>query len=144
MTRINLVSPSELANEHVFAEWREIKMVPKALARSLCTQSSDKVAKKIPKKFTLNTGHVLFFYDKGAYLRKRYQELTEELEKRGYNFNRDAEFDPDGVMIAEQWNGDYIPTEEAYAIIRARIAEKIAMKPDFYHFGQVVKASSKK
>ena len=97
MTRINLVSPSELANEHVFAEWREIKMVPKALARSLRTQSSDKVAKKIPKKFTLNAGHVLFFYDKGSYLRKRYQELTEELEKRGYNFNRDAEFDPDGV-----------------------------------------------
>ncbi|AGE53512.1 endonuclease V [Acanthocystis turfacea Chlorella virus GM0701.1] len=33
-----------------------MKMVPKALARSLRTQSVDKVAKKIPAKFTLNTG----------------------------------------------------------------------------------------
>jgi deoxyribonuclease (pyrimidine dimer) len=118
-------------------------MIPKALARSLRTQTPDAVAKKIPEKFTLNAGHVLFFYDKGGYLRKRYQELTEELVKRGYNFNRDAEFDPDGVMIAERWNGDYAPTEEAYAIIRARIAEKIAMKPDFYHFDRVISSSKK-
>ena len=56
MTRVNLVPVSELANQHVMAEWRELKMIPKALARSLKTQSREKIFKKIPKEFTLNTG----------------------------------------------------------------------------------------
>jgi len=132
MTRVNLVPVGELANQHVMAEWRELKMIPKALARSLKTQSREKIFKKIPKEFTLNTGHVMFFYDKGAYLRKRYDQLTEELIARGYNINRDAKFDPDDVMFSPDWNGDYVPDERAFAIIRERIAEKIAMKPEFY------------
>ena len=132
MTRINLIPVGELANQHAFAEWREIKMIPKSLARSLNTQSIEKILKKIPKEFTLNTGHVLFFYDKGAYLRKRYEQLTEELIARGYNINRDAKFDPDDIMYSPDWNGDYKPDERALAIIRERIAEKIAMKPNFY------------
>jgi deoxyribonuclease (pyrimidine dimer) len=132
MTRVNLVDPAELANQHLFAEFRELKMIPKALARSLKTQSVDKILKKIPNEFTLNTGHVLFFYDKGEYLRKRYELLKEELIVRGYNFNQDSKFDPDDVMFDPQWNGDYKPDERAFAIIRERIAEKIALRPNFY------------
>lgn len=56
MTRVNLVPVSELANQHLFAEFREIRHIPKALARSLKTQSVEKILKKIPKEFTLNTG----------------------------------------------------------------------------------------
>lgn len=132
MTRVNLVPVGELANQHAFAEWREIRHIPKSLARSLNTQSIEKILKKIPKEFTLNTGHVLFFYDKGAYLRKRYEQLTEELIARGYNINRDAKFDPDDIMFDPQWNGDYKPDERAFTIIRERIAEKIALRPKFY------------
>ena len=132
MTRVNLVPVEELANQHLFAEFRELKMIPKALARSLKTQSVEKILKKIPKEFTLNTGHVLFFYDKGEYLRRRYEQLTEELIARGYNINRDAKFDPDDIMFDPQWTGDYKPDERAFAIIRERIAEKISQKPSFY------------
>lgn len=107
-------------------------MIPKALARSLRTKTPERVAEKIPKKFTLNTGHVTFFYDKGMYLRKRYDMLTTELLNRGYKINVDAKFDPDGVMDDPMWNNDYEPDDDAYDIIRQRIAEKIAMKPDFY------------
>lgn len=35
MTRINLVPVEELMDQHLFAEFREIKMVPKSLRRSL-------------------------------------------------------------------------------------------------------------
>ena len=35
MTRINLIHPSELTDQHLFAEFREIKMIPKSLRRSL-------------------------------------------------------------------------------------------------------------
>lgn len=116
----------------MFSEWREIRHIPKSLARSLKTQSVEKILKKIPKEFCLNTGHVTFFYDKGEYLRRRYEQLTEELIAREYNINRDAKFDPDDVMYSPDWNGDYKPDERALAIIRERIAEKIALRPDFY------------
>ncbi|APC25525.1 endonuclease V N-glycosylase UV repair enzyme [Only Syngen Nebraska virus 5] len=133
MTRVNLVPVQELADQHLMAEFRELKMIPKALARSLRTQTREKVMKKIPSTFTLNTGHVLFFYDKGKYLQTRYDEIVDELVSRKYKINADAKLDPDDVM-KDGWYGDYVPTEEALQIIRTRIAEKIAMKPDFYRF----------
>nr|AAD33362.1 pyrimidine dimer-specific glycosylase [Chlorella virus] len=133
MTRVNLVPVQELADQHLMAEFRELKMIPKALARSLRTQSSEKILKKIPSKFTLNTGHVLFFYDKGKYLQQRYDEIVVELVDRGYKINVDAKLDPDNVMVGEFYN-DYTPTEDAFNIIRARIAEKIAMKESWYRF----------
>ena len=64
MTRINMVNVKELTDQHLFAEFREIKMVPKALARSLDairkkTNSEPNVMAKllasIPIAFTLNT-----------------------------------------------------------------------------------------
>jgi deoxyribonuclease (pyrimidine dimer) len=108
-------------------------MIPKALARSLRTQTREKVLKKIPLVFTLNKGHVLFFYDKGKYLQNRYDKIVVELVARGFKINTDAKLDPDDVMM-DGWYNDYTPTEDALNIIRARIAEKIAMKPDWYRF----------
>ena len=98
MTRINLVPPEELMDQHLFAEFREIKMVPKSLARSIAARGVQGVQKRIPTAFTLNTGHVSFFYDKGAYLVGRYALLRQELERRGINFNRESELDPDGTL----------------------------------------------
>lgn len=146
MTRINLVPPEELMDQHLFAEFREIKMVPKSLRRSLDAakrnnDGSDYKARlvvqhRIPPAFTLNTGHVSFFYDKALYLRKRYALLRAELERRGINFNRDSLLDPDGVFDAldERFRKDYDPTPEALALVRARIAEKIALKPSWYRY----------
>jgi deoxyribonuclease (pyrimidine dimer) len=134
MTRINLVPPTELTDQHLFAEFREIKMVPKALARSLKTKTKAEVLASVPKEFTLNTGHVKFFYDKAAYLVFRYDAIKCELEHRGINFNKAAELDPDDVFMnlpSEFWR-DYKPTTQALQIIRNRIAEKIALKPDWY------------
>lgn len=133
MTRINLVPPSELTDQHLFAEFREIKMVPKALSRSLRARKLAGVLKHIPSKFTLNTGHVMFFYNKGKYLSDRYEQLKAELRVRGVRFNEDSLFDDDRVFdSAPELFGDYAPTQEALTVIRSRIAEKIAMKPEWY------------
>lgn len=134
MTRINLVPPQELMDQHLFAEFREIKMVPKSLARSIAARGVQGVQKRIPTAFTLNTGHVSFFYDKGAYLVERYALLRQELERRGINFNRESELDPDGTMLVAPWCGHYTATPEALRIIRTRIAEKIALKPSWYRY----------
>jgi deoxyribonuclease (pyrimidine dimer) len=87
---------------------------------------------KIPTKFKLGTGHVMFFYDKGPYLRNRYEELKIELTKRGFKYNTESTFDPDGVMVKTPFNHDYVPDEQALFVIRERIQEKIDMKPTWY------------
>jgi len=134
MTRLNLVPPQELMDQHLFAEWREIKMVPKSLARSLKARGELGVLKIIPSEFTLNTGHVSFFYDKGFYLVKRYNQLTAELKLRDYNFNSDAPLDPDYLFrsLPSRFQYDYEPTWEALKLIRERIALRIAQRPDWY------------
>jgi deoxyribonuclease (pyrimidine dimer) len=121
-------------DQHLFAEFREIKMVPKSLRRSIAARGPDAVVKRIPPRFTLNTGHVSFFYNKGAYLVQRYAALRAELEARGINFNRESPLDPDGTMQVAPWNGSWEPDDAAFHIIRTRIAEKIAMKPSWYRY----------
>lgn len=138
MTRINLVPPEELMDQHLFAEFREIKMIPKALARSIKARGNVGVLENIPPVFTLNSGHVMFFYDKGAYLNHRYELIKQELTRRGIYFNRESLLDPDGIMSAAPWFCNYEPDSTALRVIRARIAEKILMKPHWYrHSGKI-------
>lgn len=142
MTHINLVPPSELTDQHLFAEFREIKMVPKALARSLKARGLRGVLEAIPKEFTLNTGHVMFFYDKGLYLYNRYERIKAELRLRGVKFDEESQFDEHDVFSRNiHLCNYYVPTPEALTIIRQRIAEKIAMKPNWYrYYGKPLKS----
>ena len=87
MTRINLAPAEELMDQHLFAEFREIKMIPKSLARSLHARRSHAdpvlaVLARVPRQFTLGTGHVSFFYGKGTYLYWRFAALRVALEDR--------------------------------------------------------------
>lgn len=142
MTRINLVPPSELMDQHLFAEWREIKMVPKSLRRSIQARGVEGVLQMVPPAYVLGKGHVSFFYDKAVYLAKRYWALTQELHNRGVNFDTSALLDTSDVYtvanlstgLDNRFRKDYTPTPEALALIRARIAEKIALKPDWYRY----------
>lgn len=157
MTRINLVPPVELMDQHLFAEFREIKMVPKALRRSLLAahkrehrgksypiapaQPWDQnvmldVLGKIPSEFTLNAGHVSFFYNKGSYLHDRYHELRVELDKHNINYDKMALLDSDMVFnnLPDNFWQEYIPTSDALAVIRQRIKEKIELKPNWYRY----------
>ena len=128
MTRINIIEPSELTDQHLIAEYREIFMVGSSLQRSL--KSKNWNPKDIPIKFTLNTGHVKFFYDKGKYLSNRYDMLRTEMKARGMA--------PDitRVFKKEQWPNelwnDWTPNLEDYKIIRERIEERIKSKPNWY------------
>jgi len=134
LTRINLIPPDELTDQHLMAEWREIKMIPASLRRSLKTKSIDDILKSIPKEFILGKGHVKFFYDKHEYLSDRYCDLSKELLKRGYKIKHRGpyeDFCKDISLIFFDW---YEPTEKDFEIIRNRIAEKINMKPDWYKF----------
>ena len=129
MTRINIIPVSELTDQHLIAEYREITMVPAALTRTLNSKSGF-IKKKIPDRFTLNTGHVYFFYDKGLYLYNRYDNIVEEMILRGFNPDLKRIF-PKDIFPFELFN-DWIPTIKEQEIVRSRIKEKIAMKPNWY------------
>ena len=132
MTRINLVKPEELTNQHLVAEYREIFMVGSALQRSLKSPNWEKTKKSIPAEFTLNGGHVKFFYNKGKYLHKRYLGLVTEMKRRG------MKPDPSRVFKAHQWPDDlyrdWSPSLKELEIVRQRIQERIDQKPDWYRY----------
>lgn len=131
MTRINAgISPKELKRAHLLAEWREITMVPAALKRSLRTQSLEKVLSKIPKTFTLNSGHVTFFYDKMDYLKNRMIEISEEMKRRGWSVDLERLSCFEG--LDKKFYNDWQETSEARKLVQERIAKRISEKPHLY------------
>lgn len=130
MTRINILQPDILTDQHLIAEYRELFMVGSALQRSLKSPNWEKNKKTWPKEFTLNSGHVKFFYDKGKYLHNRYRELVQEMKDRG------MKPDPNRRFKREQWPDnlykDWQPAVKDQIIVKERIEEKIKMKPDWY------------
>ena len=132
MTRINLVNPKELSDQHLVAEYREIFMVGSSLQRSMKSKNWINTKNNIPEEFTLNKGHVTFFYNKGMYLDKRYSLLINEMKRRGMNP------DPKRIFKKSQWPNqlynDWKPKNKDLKIIRERIEEKISLKPNWYRF----------
>ena len=128
MTRINSnLDPKLLHRMHLIAELREITMVPAALRRSLRTRRPDDIINGIPKKFTLNKGHVSFFYNKISFLHNRFSRLAEEMERRGYSPDRHraSAF----INFDKVWMNDWDSTPEDDAIVLERINFRISQNP---------------
>lgn len=130
MTRINIIPPDELMDQHLIAEYREFPMVPASLNRTLSSKAG-LIKSKIKNRYTLNTGHVYFFYDKGKYLEKRYGELITEMKARGFKPDFRRKF---ATKIFKE-NGlynDWSPSLDEQNIARERIAKRISEKPGWY------------
>jgi deoxyribonuclease (pyrimidine dimer) len=129
MTRINLVDPSELMDQHLLAEYREIRLLCANLQRTLNSKSGFQ-EKKVPKQFTLNCGHVYFFYNKGRYIHERYEAIRDEMRKRGISADLD--------FPVEKWPkhlyNDWQPNEDDKNIVRERIALRISQRPNWYRY----------
>lgn len=112
MTRINVISPSELSSKHLVAEYRELPRISK-LSRPL--KDNEKLS-----DYVLGKGHCKFFYDKGLFLKKRFEnEIVPEMKRRGFktNFTKYRLHD-DGL------NKDYKPTYNAVIINKIRIKQR--------------------
>ncbi len=111
-------------------------MVGSALQRSLKAKSWNKTIKELPQEFTLNKGHVKFFYNKGKYLYKRYISLIQEMQLRG------MKTDPNRKFKRDQWPNelynDWVPNAKDLRIIRERIKLKIDQKPEWYRWSKVL------
>jgi len=73
MTRINLVHPRALCDQHLLAEHKE---APQALPRS-------KRPRHVPASYTLGPGHVSFFHDKRDFIWLRDALVVDEMLRRG-------------------------------------------------------------
>jgi hypothetical protein len=133
MTRINIYPVSELSNQHLLAEHRELKRIPNQI---LCGRFN---LNNQPKSYCMRQGHVKFFYDKLKFLHLRYIELYNECTRRGFNvtnFEKSFLY----ILVFESYDvqkrlyNDYTPLFDDYITSQERINQKLADKPDFYKF----------
>lgn len=129
--RINCLPVEWLADQHLFAEFREIKMLPKALQRTLKSSKGLKIS-LISDKYTLNTGHGYFFYNKLGYIYKRFEELKTEVHRRGYDTSSNDILDLQISDLTHDWK----PTVSDMLVSLQRITEKIMMKPEWYRYNK--------
>lgn len=115
MTRINILPPKALTDQHLFAEYREIGRILTLVKKRI---DDKKPLNDVPLYFTLNTGHVKFFYNKTKYIYNRIQYLKSELDLRGFNVFEYNQLPFD--------NNDWSPTNKDYDIIKERIVEKVS------------------
>lgn len=127
MTRINVVPVTELTDQHLMAEYRELPMVPAAARRS------NPANHKPTNVYTLNKGHVMFFYNKKKYLLNRWLDLIAELYDRGFNI------DPAARTV--HWPAldkfpqvDWQPDAHAVSVNKQRLEERIGQKPHWYRY----------
>lgn len=127
MTRINVIPVEELTDQHLMAEYRELPMVPAAARRS------KPEGYKHTTKYTLNQGHVKFFYDKKQFLMNRWLDLIKELFDRGFAIapeSRQVAWTAMDKFLQVSWQ----PDEEAIAINKQRINERINQKRQWYRY----------
>lgn len=122
MTRINLVPPQELCDQHLLAEHRELTRIPNAVAKGKFSLKGQ------PSDYKLGEGHVRFFFNKLGFLKKRYDLLHAECKARGFNvqyfWQNELPTNPNLWL-------DYEPTEQALKANRERIVERMPAKARF-------------
>ena len=124
MTRINLLPPSLLCDQHLLAEHRELTRIPNCVGKYN--------ADKAPPDYVLGTGHVRFFLMRLAFLRKRYLALTSECWRRGFKaVNNWPENIQRGQNPSLDWWKDYEPTPAAMKANIERVALRMPPKPRF-------------
>jgi len=119
-------------DQHLIAEYREVRLLVANLRRSFNSKSNS----NIPEEFTLGTGHILFFKDKGLYINRRYSLLRKEMQNRGFTINFP---EIDITVWPLDYYNDWQPTEAAMEIVRHRIALRISKRPNWYrYYGKII------
>lgn len=122
MTRINIIPPAELCDQHLLAEHRELTRIPNLVAKGKFSLEGQ------PSDYKLGTGHVKFFFDKMQFLFERYNSLHEECLARGFNVKN---IWPENLPKDEFFWKNYIPTESAILENQERIKIRMPEKLRF-------------
>lgn len=128
MTRINLVPVSELSDQHLLAEHREIKRIPNKVGKNFYKRDN------IHDSFKLGTGHEKFFIDKLFWLFTRYRLLRKECIRRGFNITDYSDCFWNISVSHEDYFQDWEPSQRDIDLSRERIQERLQAKPDYYRW----------
>lgn len=132
MTRLNLLDPVALTNRHLVAEYKELTQIIYPMKRAALNGINNT---EIPENFTLNKGHVKFFYNKGLYLYNRFTSLKDEMVERGIHIDIEGfqnRLTKIRESFPEEWYNDWNPSIDDFKIIIYRIAKRIIQKPESY------------
>lgn len=119
MTRINVIPVSELSDQHLIAEYREL---PRVLKQNINLSGA-------PLMYCLGKNHMKWAALHGIYCANRYQDLIIEMLYRGFH----PHFKVDGLLCRPSAI-DYEPCCIDIETNRQRIREKFNMKPDWYRW----------
>lgn len=131
MTRINTIDPSDLTNEWLLAEFRELPRIINELRK----HPERLKLKEISKEYTLGQGHIKFFRDKLLYLAKRHKGLIRELSLRGVNFDKTICVDLEDLPVHIKMFAcnDWTPTKRDHSILIERLDERFNLRKKSYH-----------
>lgn len=123
MTRINVVDPSELCDQHLLIEHRELTRIPNDVVKrnGILPLSSE-------QSYLLGPGHVTFFRDKLLFLKNRYEAIHEECIKRGFNVTN--RWPSEVEKYTHLWN-DYHATYDDLLLNCNRLTEKLPKTPRY-------------
>ena len=123
MTRINCIPVTELNDKMLLAEYRELPRISKLADKYYTDITIGYSRGPLPYAYTLGRGHCTFFYDKGAYLKDRFErEIVPELQRRGFKLTYTS-YRPHPAGLNNNWQ----PTDEAISINRARIQDRLSV-----------------
>jgi len=125
MVRINIINPRFLADQHLIAEYDETLMLLGYVKRYPALE-----IEKIPKKYKLGQGHILFFKNKLKYLENRFELIKKEMRKRGFSTNIYIDLSKFNKKLIQDWK----PKSSDKEIIKKRLIEKINLKPNYYRY----------
>lgn len=119
MTRINIgVCPSDLCDQHLVAEYRELPRMTAFAVKRLMLHNGPGPR---PVEPTMGTGHMAYFLPYGASLEARWRSLVGEMKYRGFAVSFGWRDYPAALC------GDIPVQHERLAgeLIRARIIERL-------------------
>ena len=132
MTRINVVPPENLTDQHLFAEYREL---PRAFPLAAAALRRGVVLG--PPRYTMGEGHVTFFYSRTDYLVGRHAAIVTELLSRSYDLSRTEPL----VRVVGYGVSRWQPTERDISVNLERLRERLRSRQNFYTLrGQPVSA----
>lgn len=123
MTRINIIDPTALCDQHLLAEHRELTRIPNDIV-----SRNGKVPLSTATGYLLGIGHVTFFRDKLLFLKRRYDALHQECLDRGFNVT--SKWPQEIEKHTDLWN-DYEVTPQDIALNMTRIHERMPEKPRY-------------
>lgn len=122
MTRINTIQVSDLLDQHLLAEYRELPRVVSVYKKSPNRHN-------LPATYLLGAGHIRFFFDKAQFLTDRHQALIDELLRRKYNLTNRNPVNT-SIMPDTDWEPSSIDKE----VSAKRILERFIDNPHFYTY----------